>query len=109
VRERFAEERGETQLPLGAGTDLNASGGEPGGWRGDPRGSTAEVRRELLQEQLERAEVAREKEGRLVDAEEVRKAMFEKARVARNALFGMVDVIASRWPRKRIRRRCTRC
>lgn len=96
VRERFAEERGEAQLPLGAGTDLNASGEEPGDGA-VPRGSTAEVRRELLQEQLEALKLRREKEaGRLVDAEEVRKAMFEKARVARNALFGLIDVVASR-------------
>jgi phage terminase Nu1 subunit (DNA packaging protein) len=68
------------------------------------------VRRELLQEQLEALALKREKEaGRLVDADQVRKATFEKARVARNALLGLVDVISSRWPRKRIRRRCTRC
>lgn len=102
VRERFADRRGAAapptgELALGAGSDLGASGGEGESRGGESRGSMTDARRELIQEQAARARLLREKEeGQLVDAEAVRRATFEKARVARNALFGMVDVIASR-------------
>lgn len=56
-----------------------------------------EDRRALIQEQAAAARLKRlELEGRLVDADQVRSSTFEKARVARNALMGMVDVIAPR-------------
>lgn len=99
VRERFQDARAARvgELALGAGTEPNASGSDGEGNSAPARGSMNEARRQLIEEQAARARLLREKEaGSLVDAEAVKRATFEKARVARNALFGMVDVISSR-------------
>lgn len=98
VRERFADQRGEkiaTELALDTRDEPVDAPPERG--TGGATESMAEARRSLIIEQATSARLKREElEGRLVDAETVRRATFDKARVARNALMGLVDVISPR-------------
>lgn len=107
VRERHAAHRGEAlaqELALETppanehrGEDVaqpaGAGGSPPAPSDGD---SLMDVRRELIAEQAASAKLKRmELEGRLVDKAEVMRAVFEKARVARNALLALPDRLAT--------------
>jgi phage terminase Nu1 subunit (DNA packaging protein) len=51
-----------------------------------------DVRRELITEQAAASKLKRlELEGRLIDRETVRRTVFEKTRVARNAILGLAE------------------
>lgn len=106
VRERFAEQRseslarelaleqpaGETRRPDEAASPAGAATSAP---TPEPD-SLMDVRRELITEQAASARLKRlELEGRLVDRAEVTRAVFEKARVARNALLALPDRLAT--------------
>lgn len=109
VRERFAGHRGETLArELALEPDATAAKEMPGGAAqergaaGSPAAPAAEtdslmdVRRELIAEQAARARLLRQElEGRLVDRETVRRSIFEKARIARNALTGLADRLST--------------
>ncbi len=104
VRERFADKRGEVlagelalqdsrQTPAAASGTEGLDAPSPGASEPD---SLMDVRRDLITEQAARARLQRlELEGRLIDRETVRRAVFEKARVARNALFGLADRLST--------------
>jgi hypothetical protein len=95
VRERWAADRATahaTQLALEAAGDETPAPSAQVGASAVQTPSLMDVRRELITEQAAASKLKRlELEGRLIDRETVRRTVFEKTRVARNAILGLSE------------------